>query len=72
MIATLKIGENNMIVRDWTLDDVDCGIEIPEFYDGVSVWSLKDGRYVNRWAGVPGYEVLASRVDAWLHKGLPE
>lgn len=42
------------------------GIELPGIYDGVSVWVMKDGARINRWAGVTGHERRAARVDAWL------
>lgn len=46
--------------------DVDYGIEIPEIYDGVAVWVLKDGTRVNRFANWSGWEHRAARVQAWL------
>jgi hypothetical protein len=50
-------------------DDYDYGIELPHVYDGVSVWVMKDGTRVNRWADVPGYERRAAEVDEWLASG---
>lgn len=49
-------------------EDIDCGIEVPEIYDGIIVWRLKDGTLVNRWADIPGYERRAARVDAWIRR----
>ncbi len=46
--------------------DIDYGIEISEIYDGVAVWVLKDGSLVNRFAGRPGWETRAARIDAWI------
>ncbi len=47
-------------------DDVDHSIEIPEIYDGVAVWVLKDGRWINRFAGQEGWEHRARLVDEWI------
>lgn len=42
-------------------------IEIQGLYDGTCVWLLKDGRYINRFAGKPGSPAsLIARVDAWI------
>ena len=37
------------MTRDWSMDDVESLIELPEIYDGWSVARLTDGRLVNRW-----------------------
>ena len=37
------------------LDNTDYLIELRGVYDGWSIAVLKDGSYVNRWAGVDGY-----------------
>lgn len=47
-------------------EDIAYGIEMPEIYDGIIAWRLTDGSLINRWAGVPGYERRAARVDAWI------
>lgn len=54
--------------NDWTMDDVAHGIDGSRdgIYDGVIVWVLKDGRRINRFAGVKGTERRAARIDAWL------
>lgn len=33
-------------------DDIELLIELPGVYDGVSVYQMKDGTYVNRWDAV--------------------
>ena len=46
-------------------EDIAESIEIRGLYDGVSVYRLNDGRYVNRWPkGDPRHE----RVQAWIEK----
>jgi hypothetical protein len=37
-------------------EDIETGIVLPEVYDGISVWLLKDGSMVNRWGGIEGME----------------
>lgn len=40
---------------DWKYPtDVETGIEIRGVYDGVCIWVLKDGRWINRWEGEGG------------------
>lgn len=54
-------------MSDFTTDDVALAIEIRGVYDGTCVWLLKDGSYVNRFAGQPGWPAsLVARVDAWI------
>lgn len=53
-------------------DDILMGIEVPDIYDGVAVWVLKDGTLVNRWAGEPGYERRAERIQAYIDAQDPE
>lgn len=54
-------------VSNFTTDDVALAIEIQGLYDGTCVWLLKDGRYINRFAGKPGWPAsLIARVDAWI------
>lgn len=48
--------------------DIDHLIEIPGIYDGWSIARLKDGRVVNRWAGIDGYEQRAGRVQAYIER----
>lgn len=52
---------------------IEYGIELEGVYDGVSVWKMSDGSYVNRWdASVranPGDKGLArrqERVQRWI------
>lgn len=47
-------------------EDIDYGIEIQGVYDGVAVWVLKDGTMVNRFAGEPGYERRAARIQDYI------
>lgn len=47
-------------------EDIDYGIEIQGVYDGVAVWVLKDGTMVNRFAGEPGYERRATRIQDYI------
>ena len=47
-------------------DEIDHGIEIRGIYDGVAVWVLKDGTWLNRFAGEPGYERRAARIQKWI------
>jgi hypothetical protein len=47
-------------------DDIAYGIEISGVYDGVAVWVLKDGTMVNRFAGEPGYERRAARIQEYI------
>lgn len=49
-------------------EDIDYGIEVSEIYDGVIVWVLKDGTWVNRFADMPGYERRAARVQAYIDR----
>lgn len=50
------------------------GVEIPEIYDGVSVWIADDGRYINRWAdpvypqGEPVIVRRRAATDAWIKR----
>ncbi|MBJ8342808.1 hypothetical protein JGU71_28350 [Antrihabitans sp. YC3-6] len=53
-------------MADFNHADIDYGIEISEIYDGVAVWVLKDGSLVNRFAGRPGWETRAARIDVWI------
>lgn len=50
------------------LDQVVYGIDGSHegIYDGIIAWVMKDGTTVNRWAGVPGYERRAARVEIYL------
>ncbi len=47
-------------------EEIDYGIEIPEIYDGVAIWVLKCGLRINRFAGEPGYERRAARIQQWM------
>jgi hypothetical protein len=47
-------------------DEIDHGIEIQGLYDGVAVWVLKDGTWINRFADMPGYEHRAARIQEWI------
>ncbi len=49
---------------DW--NDVDHLIELRGVYDGWSAAVMSDGTFVNRWAGLPGFEGRAAVVDAFL------
>ena len=49
------------------MKDVSSLIELRGVYDGWSVAVMKDGRRLNRWAEVPGYERRAATVDAYLN-----
>lgn len=51
---------------DYEQDDIDHLIEIRGVYDGYSVIVLKDGTWVNRWAGVPGYERRAAATQEYI------
>lgn len=53
-------------------EDILLGIEVPEIYDGVAVWVLKDGTLVNRFAGEAGYERRAERIQAYIDAQDPE
>lgn len=57
-----------MTTPTWTQADVAYGIDggPAGIYDGVIVWVLKDGRHINRFAGLVGWERRAARIDAWL------
>lgn len=46
--------------------DIETGIVLPEVYDGISVWLLKDGSMVNRWAGMEGMEHRATRTQWYI------
>lgn len=39
-------------------------------YDGIIAWKLKDGRVVNRFSGVPGYERRAEHIQALIDAGV--
>lgn len=52
----------------FTTDDIALAIEIPGYYDGTSVYLLKDGTLVNRFAGQSGWRNLPDLVDAWIAK----
>lgn len=56
------------MTTDYKQEDIAYGIDggYEGIYDGVIVWVLKDGRRINRFAGVEGMERRAARVDAWL------
>jgi hypothetical protein len=47
-------------------EEIAYGIEIPGVYDGVAVWVLKDGTMINRFAGEPGYERRAARIQEYI------
>jgi hypothetical protein len=47
-------------------EDIETGIVLPEVYDGISVWLLKDGSMVNRWAGIPGMEYRAAQAQRYI------
>lgn len=51
-------------------EEIDYGIEIPGVYDGIAVWVLKCGLWVNRFAGEPGYECRAARIQEWIDEQL--
>ena len=55
-------------MSDFQIEDVQHGIEIQGVYDGVCVWVMKDGTWVNRFRlpGYEGWERRAERVDAWI------
>lgn len=57
-----------MSTTDYKQEDIAYGIDGGRvgIYDGVIVWVLKDGRHINRFAGVKGCGRLAARIDAWL------
>jgi hypothetical protein len=52
--------------------DIDYAIELSDIYDGVCIWVLKDGTRVNRFAGHPGYEDRAERIEQWMRDNPPE
>lgn len=54
--------------QDWTDEDIAYGIELPWIFDGVSVWVLKDGRRINRFAGLRGYGRRAERIQAHIDR----
>ncbi len=45
-------------------DDVAMAYELPGVYDGVSVWQLKNGRMVNRFAGEGSRR--EALIDEWI------
>lgn len=54
-------------------DDIEMLIELPGVYDGVSVYQMKDGTYVNRWDAVleqypgdVGVEWRRARAQEWI------
>ena len=52
---------------DFTTDDIAIGIELPGVYDGVAVWLLKDGRFVNRFRQSPGWSPhRVKAADEWI------
>jgi len=55
-------------MTEFTTDDIALLIEIPSLYDGAAVYLLKDGRLINRFAGMPGWGSRAARVDEWIAK----
>lgn len=50
-------------------EDIDAGIVLPGVYDGVSVWRMKDGTFINRWADVTGQEHRAAWVQKVIDSG---
>lgn len=51
------------MIQPMDYDQVEAGIELRGVYDGISVYRMKDGTLVNRWADreapdhpMPGYE----------------
>jgi len=59
------------VTTEYKREDIAYGIDGGRagIYDGVIVWVLKDGRHINRFAGVKGMERPAAQIDAWLAKG---
>lgn len=56
-----------------SLETIDYGIDGGSLgiYDGVIIWVLKDGTYVNRWFGVPGCERRSEAVEAVIEELRP-
>lgn len=52
-------------------EEIAYGIEIRGVYDGVAIWVLKDGTWLNRFAGEPGYERRAARIQAYIELNNP-
>ena len=51
-------------------DQIAHTIEICDVYDGVAVYVMKDGTWINRFRlpGGEGFESRAQRVDEWIAK----
>lgn len=51
----------------FTTDTIALAIELPEVYDGTSVYLLRDGSLVNRFRQRPGWPArLIKVVDEWI------
>ncbi|MEU5156778.1 hypothetical protein [Glycomyces sp. NPDC021274] len=48
-------------------EDIETGIVLPEVYDGISVWLLKDGSMVNRWEGIEGMERRYNQTQQYIN-----
>lgn len=52
------------------MENVLFGIDGGQFgiWDGVIAWVMTDLTVVNRWAGEPGWEDIAEKVDEWIEE----
>lgn len=59
-----------MTKKDYTSADIDHLVEIQGHWDAWSIAVLKDGRVINRWAGLEGYEerarITQEYIDRWF------
>ncbi len=50
------------------IPDGSVGIYVKGVYDGVIIWMLVDGTYINRFEGVPGYEHVAAEAAKYIDR----
>lgn len=62
----VEVHDTERCLVTFTSDDIALDVEIPEIYDGVAIYLLRDGQMVNRFAGQNGWGNRAARVDEWI------